>query len=436
MRRLGAAIERAVPEKRLFLRSDSQTRFVRLSPATQIVGLAGSALIVGWAIVASAIILMDSLSAGSVRDQAEREQRLYEERLNTLSQERDARVEEAVAAQERFSVALDQVSDMQMRLLYAEERRKEHETGIEVIQGSLRRTMEERDTALAKAELLRARLEQDQAQEETERARAAEVVATLERLIAALTDTAVERDDMVRFVADAQDQIDSLELEADLMRDRNARIFGQLEEAVAVSLTPLDEMFRAAGHDPERLIGQIRSTYSGQGGPLTPITFSTRGGEAPDPDSLRANGVLGRLDTLNLYRIAAESAPFAMPVKGSFRYTSGFGPRWGRMHYGSDFAAAHGSPIYSTADGVVTYAGWLSGYGRLIKIQHEFGIETRYAHLSRIRVEVGQRVSRGDQIGDMGNSGRSTGTHLHYEVRHSGRPVNPMSYIRAARDVF
>ena len=435
VKRLGAAIERAVPEKRLFLRSDSQTRFVRLSTSTQIIGVAGSALIVGWAIVASAIILMDSLSAGSVREQAQREQRLYEERLNALSQERDARAEEAVAAQERFSVALDQVSDMQMRLLYAEERRKEHETGIEVIQGSLRRTMEERDTALTQAELLRARLEQDQAQEEGERARAAEVVATLERLIAALSSTAGERDDMVRFVADAQDQIDSLELEADLMRERNARIFGQLEEAVAVSLTPLDEMFRAAGHDPERLIGQIRSTYSGQGGPLTPITFSTRG-EAPDPDSLRANGVLGQLDTLNLYRIAAESAPFAMPVKGSFRYTSGFGPRWGRMHNGSDFAAAHGSPIYSTADGVVTHAGWLSGYGRLIKIQHEFGIETRYAHLSRIRVEVGQRVSRGDRIGDMGNSGRSTGTHLHYEVRHSGRPVNPMSYIRAARDVF
>ena len=414
------------------MRSDSQTRFVRLSTSTQIIGMTGGGLIVGWAIIASAIILMDSLSAGGVREQAEREQRLYEERLNALSQERDARAEEAATAQERFSVALDQVSDMQMRLLYAEERRKEHETGIEVIQGSLRRTLEERDTALAEAELLRARLEQDQAQEEYERARAAEVVATLERLIAALSSTAEERDDMVRFVAEAQEEIDTLHLEADLMRDRNSRIFGQLEEAVAVSLTPLDEMFRAVGHDPERLIGQIRSTYSGQGGPLTPITFSTRG-EAPDPDSLRANGVLERLDTLNLYRIAA---PFAMPVKGSFRYTSGFGPRWGRMHNGSDFAAAHGSPIYSTADGVVTHAGWLSGYGRLIKIQHEFGIETRYAHLSRIRVEVGQRVSRGDRIGDMGNSGRSTGTHLHYEVRHSGTPVNPMSYIRAARDVF
>jgi murein DD-endopeptidase MepM/ murein hydrolase activator NlpD len=106
------------------------------------------------------------------------------------------------------------------------------------------------------------------------------------------------------------------------------------------------------------------------------------------------------------------------------------------MHEGTDFAAAYGTPIYATADGVISYADWDSGYGRLIKIKHDFGIETRYAHLSQIRVEVGQRVSRGDRIGDMGNSGRSTGTHLHYEVRFGAKAVNPMTFIKAARDVF
>ena len=99
-------------------------------------------------------------------------------------------------------------------------------------------------------------------------------------------------------------------------------------------------------------------------------------------------------------------------------------------------AGAYGTPIYATADGTITYAGWENGYGRLIKIQHEFGIETRFGHLSQIRVEVGQRVSRGDRIGDMGNSGRSTGTHLHYEVRIGGTAVNPVTFIKAANDVF
>jgi murein DD-endopeptidase MepM/ murein hydrolase activator NlpD len=156
----------------------------------------------------------------------------------------------------------------------------------------------------------------------------------------------------------------------------------------------------------------------------------------------RANRILGQLDTLNLYRIAAEKAPFAMPVKSAFRFTSGYGyrrdPKTGgrRLHKGVDFAAPSGTDLFATADGVVTKAGWQSGYGRMVTIQHEFGIETRYAHLSKIRVKVGQKVSRGEHIGDMGASGRVTGVHLHYEVRVGGKAVNPMIYIKAAQDVF
>jgi murein DD-endopeptidase MepM/ murein hydrolase activator NlpD len=200
-------------------------------------------------------------------------------------------------------------------------------------------------------------------------------------------------------------------------------------------MEPLDKMFRSAGLSADSILATVRRGYSGQGGPLMPLSFSTKG-EEPDPDGARANSILEKMDRMNLYRIALQKTPFAMPVKSAFRFTSGFGQRWGRLHAGTDFAASYGTPIYSTADGVVVHADWQSGYGRLVKIQHEFGIETRYAHMSKIRVKVGQRVSRGDRIGDMGNSGRSTGTHLHYEVRIGGNPVNPMTYIKAARDVF
>jgi murein DD-endopeptidase MepM/ murein hydrolase activator NlpD len=122
--------------------------------------------------------------------------------------------------------------------------------------------------------------------------------------------------------------------------------------------------------------------------------------------------------------------------------TSGYGwrrhPTSGksRMHDGMDFASSVGTPVYATAEGVVTFAGWAGGYGRVIKIQHALGFETRYAHLSKFGVKKGQRVSRGDRIGDMGNSGRSTGPHVHYEIRIGGKSVNPMTYIKAARNVF
>ena len=258
---------------------------------------------------------------------------------------------------------------------------------------------------------------------------------TLEFLTAALSRTAEERDQVVADAQDALIRADEMETEIRLMEEKNDMIFRQLEEAMTVSVKPLDKMFKAAGMDPDNVLNQVRRGYSGQGGPLTPLSFSTRG-EEPSVEAERANRIQGQMDRLNLYRIAAEKAPFASPLKDPFRFTSGFGRRWGRLHAGTDFAAPHGTPIYATADGVITFSGWQSGYGRMVKIQHEFGIETRYAHNSKLYVNVGQRVSRGQKIAAMGNTGRSTGTHLHYEVRVGGKPVNPMTYIKAANDVF
>lgn len=433
IRKLNHMIERSFPERRVFLRSDTDTRYLRLSPGTQLLAFSGTALFASWMIIATAMLLIDSIGSGNLREQAGRDLVLFETRLAEVATERDMRAAEAAAAQARFNTALAQISTMQSELLASEERVRELETGIDVVQDKLRVALKDRDAAAEAEQLALAKLEGNDAVGGGMSSE--DMAATLDVLTGALSATAGERDDMVVTARKAIQMAEVLETDLRLMEEKNDRIFSQLEDAVTVSVKPLEKMFRAAGRNPDDMIAQIRKGYSGQGGPLAPITFSTKGG-IPDPDSLRANSIIQRMDALNLYRIAAQKAPFALPLKGSFRYTSGFGPRWGRMHSGTDFAAAHGTPIYSTADGVVTFAGWQSGYGRLVKIQHEFGIETRYAHQSRIDVKVGQRVSRGQQIGAMGNSGRSTGTHLHYEVRVNGTAVNPMIYIKAANDVF
>ncbi|MEL7167132.1 MAG: M23 family metallopeptidase [Pseudomonadota bacterium] len=436
--KLHATLERYFPERRVFLKSDDDTRFIRLRSETQLIAFAGSSFVVAWAIVATAILLMDSIGSGNFREQAKRDQRTYQARLNALADQRDTRAEEALAAQERFNAALAQISVMQSQLLESETRRRELETGIDVIQSTLRSTMKEREEAREQLATLEAQIEGG-----TGGAALAGVggVAPMDFVAAALAETAAERDKVVEDARAALEAADEMATQIALMEEQNDQIFRQLEEAMTVSVAPLDKMFRAAGMPTDQIIEQVRRGYSGQGGPLTPLSFSTSG-EEPSPDTLRANRLLDQMDTLNLYRIAAQKAPFATPVKNSFRFTSGFGtrrdPKTGgrRMHNGVDFAASLGTPLYATADGVVTHAGWQSGYGRLVKIQHQFGIETRYAHLSRLRVKVGQKVSRGDRIGDMGASGRVTGVHLHYEVRVNGRAVNPMIYIKAANDVF
>lgn len=435
--KIHSMLERHFPERRVFLKSDNDTRFIRLRPGTQLVAFAGSAVLVAWAIVATAIILMDSIGSGNFREQAKRDQRTYQARLNDLSSQRDTRAEEALAAQNRFNAALKQISVMQSELLESETHRRELETGIDVIQSTLRDTMKAREAARSQLADLQGSIEDGG----TGTIQMAASNAPIDFLAEALARTAKERDQVIADAQDALLQADEMTQQIALMREQNDTIFRQLEQAMTVSVAPLDKMFRNAGMPTDRILATVKRGYSGQGGPLAPLSFTTRG-EAPSADTLRANRLLNQMDKLNLYRIAAQKAPFANPVQNAFRFTSKFGfrrdPKTGgrRMHSGVDFAASSGTPLYATADGVVTHAGWQSGYGRLVKIQHEFGIETRYAHQSRIRVKVGQRVSRGQRIGDMGASGRVTGVHLHYEVRVGGKPVNPMIYIKAANNVF
>ena len=125
--------------------------------------------------------------------------------------------------------------------------------------------------------------------------------------------------------------------------------------------------------------------------------------------------------------------PAIVPAKGLF--TSAYGyrrdPFGGHraFHRGIDIVAPHGKEIYATGDGTVIQAGRNRGLGKSVTISHGFGMQTRYGHLSKIEVEPGQEVRRGDVIGRMGNTGRSTGTHLHYEVHVDGKPVNPLAYI-------
>ena len=128
--------------------------------------------------------------------------------------------------------------------------------------------------------------------------------------------------------------------------------------------------------------------------------------------------------------------PPISPAKGSYRLSSSFGGRidpvygGGEFHQGQDFACHLGNPVYATADGIVELVDFkFSGYGNEVVINHGFGYQTRYAHLSTVTVTEGMDLKRGDIIGKVGKSGKSTGPHLHYEVIYKGRRVNPMSFM-------
>ncbi len=133
---------------------------------------------------------------------------------------------------------------------------------------------------------------------------------------------------------------------------------------------------------------------------------------------------------VNEIRARYASTPSRWPVYG--RIVSRYGYRiypWRGFHTGIDISERYGAPVRATADGVVAFVGWRRGYGKTVMINHGYGVSTLYAHNSRYSVKVGQRVSKGQIVSYIGNTGYATGPHLHYEVRKWNRPVNPVAYL-------
>jgi murein DD-endopeptidase MepM/ murein hydrolase activator NlpD len=184
--------------------------------------------------------------------------------------------------------------------------------------------------------------------------------------------------------------------------------------------------------------GVNRASYdekSDTGGPL----ILANGNPVSDIDSKIAD-LDEAVTQLQGAKALASSVPIANPVPG-MPVSSSFGTRKDPLlgllafHSGMDFRATSGSSVLATAKGTVTAADYNGGYGNMVDIDHGNGLSTRYGHLSQILVGVGQHVSIGDVIGKTGSTGRSTGPHLHYEIRKNGSAVNPMKYLSAGRQI-
>ena len=204
--------------------------------------------------------------------------------------------------------------------------------------------------------------------------------------------------------------------------ERRVQVIEQRQRALAAALA--SENIDAA--TLERLGFTPASATDGRGGP-----FDAANG---DPTFKQLFSSWKKLDNLASGAIAV---PSDKPVKTA-AFTSGYGVRSdpfrgsAAMHPGIDLAGPYGTPIYATADGTVLRAGWNNGgYGNLIEVDHGRGIATRYGHLSQVLVHAGDRITRGQLIARMGSTGRSTGSHLHYEVRIDGRPVNPIPFMKS-----
>lgn len=212
-------------------------------------------------------------------------------------------------------------------------------------------------------------------------------------------------------------------------------LVGQASGAARARYLGASAAIRALGLDPHRFVAAS--------------SFAMGGPDETIPAGMKKSTIISQAKVQELYQEwtrltqlsqAARAIPSRMPVS-NFNYTSGFGGRYdpfnggAAFHAGVDMAGATGEPIVAAAPGTVIRAGWFGGYGNCIEIDHGHGLSTRYGHLSQIGVRAGDRIVAGNQIGRMGSTGHSTGSHLHFEVRVDGRAVDPMPYIRAMPQV-
>ena len=193
------------------------------------------------------------------------------------------------------------------------------------------------------------------------------------------------------------------------------------------------DALRKLGLNPNAMLGSNRAAM---GGPLQ--RFTTARGGGMDPRFERLGLSLARMNALMQ---GLEGVPQVLPASLA-AISSGFGYRsdpftgGAAMHAGLDFKGPIGAPIHAAARGTVSFVGRKSGYGNVVEVSHGNGLVTRYAHMSRFAAKPGQRVAAGAVIGAIGNTGRSTGPHLHFEVRHYDRALNPRLFLERAPDVL
>lgn len=255
----------------------------------------------------------------------------------------------------------------------------------------------------------------------------------LSTLVAQRNALQTDRADMSQSIAGLKERLVSLQ-------ETQADFASSLAERARSNMVEMEKTVAMTGLNVDKLLHSADESATGQGGPFIPAPSAT-----PDENEQKLamsvatlGDEVGRWEKL---QVVLHSLPLTAPID-HYYISSGFGERVDpingekAIHEGVDMVGALRSEILATAPGKVVFAGWQSGYGQVVEIDHGFGVHTFYAHLDSIQVKKGQNVDYRDVLGRLGTTGRSSGPHIHYEVRYDTKPLDPMGFLKAGRYVF
>ena len=396
--KIRATFDRFFPERQIYHRSGGTVRYISISPWQQVILTSGGLALGAWLLFATAhVIFMGptvSSNAGGSQAVAKYERWVEELRAKdalsrSLLEERTNDFDETVVQfetrhkmLESMMLSLKNGGDLEVTSLRGDGAGLLVEASIDEADARLSRETE-REEASIEVVGVRARID--------------EIRAGQEATLNAMEDIAVERGEAARGI---------------------------------LKLTAVGA-------------GRIE-TNSEVGGPL--INLPMAAGAATTPEEADFNSrvarVAARMQEARYYEDLVAQLPLAMPSSKPLRFTSPYGVRTdpftknATWHGGVDLAHGWKAPINAAGPGKVTYAGYKSGYGRVVEVEHGYGFKSLYAHLNSIKVKKGDTVAMGDLVGLMGSSGRSTGPHLHYEVHFNGKQYDPSKFLKAGKHVY
>jgi len=253
-----------------------------------------------------------------------------------------------------------------------------------------------------------------------------------------LRQVVLQRDLAVSEREGLSNRVSTLENQIREMESNELLLYHRFSEVAENKIAGIENSLSITGLDIDLLVKRQKGAFPGQGGPFLPITQAAQD-SGPLQESL--NLLNANVDHLQDLQRLVTRLPLDAPVK-NFELNSNFGvrkdPFTGTMaqHLGLDMGVAYKTTVLSPGEGKVIRVVFDGSYGRMVEIDHGNGLVTRYAHLARALVKVGDKVVRGTEIGQTGCSGRCTGPHLHYEVMYNGQHVNPLKFLKAGSDVF
>ena len=420
-------VRRRFPQRHLFFHSKGRISYIPVSRRVQITLVSVLALVGAWSAYTSVSLVLHEKVLASRDIDIANARLAYHSLLG-----------EVVTYQRKFtSITLD-LEENHALMLNLVERNSVLQRNLKSVAHRLTTTDEERREVIAVREHLKGQLRQIEDRMGTLVNRNFALKGNLGTVEVDLQTALVERNRALFDGNRMRRHINDLETRLGELQEAELQSVQRLTDRTVAYIGSMEKVVRLPGLTADRLLEGDTGLPRGQGGPFIEL----------EPDALPADRLKANLSTLDArlqYSQALESAMRKVPLSApldTFSITSPFGKRrdpinrkWA-AHFGVDLGSRFKSPVYVTAPGVVTFAGWSGKYGKLVEVDHGAGIKTRYGHLHKILVKKGRQLKFRDKIGLLGSTGRSTGAHVHYEITFKGKPKNPMKFIKAGRHVF